>query len=837
MAIRLRTLGSPSVLVDGTERGEMRARPVRLALLLYLAMERDVSRDRVMALLWPESDKERARQALRQTLYALRQDLGEEWLEAEGDTLRATASLQADAREAFEAMDAHDPERFAHLYRGGFLEGFHLAESQPFQLWCDQWRARLERFNRQARRALIDERVHSGDLTAALAEARRWLDLDPLEDEAQHRVLELLFRLGQGEEAVREYERYTALLAREGLEPLDETRALMEEIGSAGSALDPLDAGPGEAESVPGKPTASTSGQDPGDAGTGRWIPLLRLGLPLLAVAGIVAGLLLFRGRGEDTATPPLVPERVLVLPLTNQTADSSLTDIGLLAQEWITHGVAHMGTLRAVPSMDVLQMLEAGMSGERAAQAREAGTLVSGRFFRVGDSLEFHVRVTDLARGELWHVLDPVRVAPGDLESGLRDLRDRVTGGLAVRFVPGSALPEPSVLDPPNYPAFQAFMQGVGSVARGNWEGALPHVQRAARLDTTFYRAHLYVAAALHGDGEHARADSVLHALARKQDHFSPYERLIFRNVRGALRGDWDGRLTSAWEAARLDPGGTLHYLSASIALGAGRPREALELYADLDLECPWAPELLIPWASWTAAHHLLGHHDLELEAAKSARGLHPNRLEALFLELRALAGLGHLEELRALLAETSDIPPEPEWNPGLVLYRTAVELRAHGHAPVAQEVLASALAWFEGRPGAERDSPSHQRRYVDALLLADRLQESAATLDGLRQEDSISVDLLGREAVLAARTGRDTRLRLLLAALEGKRGPYGFGTVDYWRSAVAAWSGRAEEALSHLRNSLAQGHPRGIELHADPFLEPLWSLPGFRLAVAQQD
>src|SRR5687767_13581823 len=34
---------------------------LRFALLVYLAMERNATRDKVMALLWPEVDQERAR--------------------------------------------------------------------------------------------------------------------------------------------------------------------------------------------------------------------------------------------------------------------------------------------------------------------------------------------------------------------------------------------------------------------------------------------------------------------------------------------------------------------------------------------------------------------------------------------------------------------------------------------------------------------------------------------------------------------------------------------------------------------------------------------------------
>lgn len=825
MTVHIRTLGSLSVLADGTEIPEMRTRPVRLAVLLYLALERTASREALMALLWPESDRDHARQALRQTLYALKQDLGNDWLQTDQDFLRATQQLTADAGEAMEALENERPERFAVLYRGHFLEGFHLAESQPFQLWCDQWRARLERMNRRARRTLIDEAMAAGDLGAALAKARRWLDLDPLEDEAQHRVLEILSGLGRGEEASREYERYCSLLAREGLEPLEETRILVEEIRGSGARLPPLGIEVGVEEEGEARP-----GTGPGKK---RSLSLPGVLAAAVVTVGIGAGILLFRE--PEPSASPLDPRRVLVLPPDNETGDPGLNDLGLLAQEWMTHGVAHMGPLRAVPAMDVLRMLGAGMTEAAATTEREAGTLISGRFFQVGDSLEFHVRISDLTKGEVWHALDPIRISPAEPEPGLRELRDRVAGSLAVRFIPGTALPEPSLLDPPSYPAFQAVMDAAEFVARGDWAGALPHVERAARLDTTFYRARLYVAAALESLGEYARADSVLDALAPSRDRFSEYERLVFQSGRADLRGDWAGRLAASREAARLDPGGTLHYVSGEVAMALGRPREVLELFANLDPDCPWAPTFLSPWNHLTGAYHLLERHEEELEEARRARDRHPDRLEALFMELRALAALGRFSQVRERIRKAREIPPEEGWDAGVVSVRTAAELRAHGHRQEADEILASGLDWYRTRPPGERSEHAQQLGYADALLMAGELGEARTTLEGLRPEASDDTPVLGRLGVVYARLDLRSRLREISKSLEAARGPYDFGAVDYWGAAFAAWSGQEEEAMSRLQSAISDGYRRGMTLHADPFLEPLWPLPAFHLAVSQ--
>jgi DNA-binding SARP family transcriptional activator len=97
MKIEIFTLGRLAIRVDGREVPNFSAQPVRTALLVYLAVAGEASRDLVMALLWPESDAPRARHALRQTLYELKRTLGEGWLEIHGELLRVGKGVSVDA--------------------------------------------------------------------------------------------------------------------------------------------------------------------------------------------------------------------------------------------------------------------------------------------------------------------------------------------------------------------------------------------------------------------------------------------------------------------------------------------------------------------------------------------------------------------------------------------------------------------------------------------------------------------------------------------------------------------------------------------------------------------
>ena len=89
-----------------------------------LANEQGLSRDRVLAYLWPESDTERARNNLKQTLFQLRQDLHEDVFAKAAGVLRLDpGAFSVDACEFQAALDRNNPTTAVTLYRGPALRG------------------------------------------------------------------------------------------------------------------------------------------------------------------------------------------------------------------------------------------------------------------------------------------------------------------------------------------------------------------------------------------------------------------------------------------------------------------------------------------------------------------------------------------------------------------------------------------------------------------------------------------------------------------------------------------------------------------------------------------
>lgn len=228
--IDITTLGREVVRKNGGEFGALAWHKQKFALLTYIAIEGPVSRDRLLAMFWPERPEERARHSLSQALYALRRELDEDCLRVQGDSLVAH-DCRVDIERLEQAAEQGDWETVISLYGGPFLDQFVLTGAPDFDAWQEQMRARLARTVRRAFPHAIERRMAAGKLREALAIAASWVSFDPLEDEAQHIFITLLARSGQRNAALEQFDSYKERLSRElGIEPLDGTVALVERV-------------------------------------------------------------------------------------------------------------------------------------------------------------------------------------------------------------------------------------------------------------------------------------------------------------------------------------------------------------------------------------------------------------------------------------------------------------------------------------------------------------------------------------------------------------------------------------------------------------------------------
>ena len=167
---RLITLGGLSLeSEDGATSAVLS--PRRLALLAVVAASGSgITRDALLAIFWPESDQERARNALNQALFVIRRELPAGALIDGRLDVRLGDVLSCDASDFKAAVDANDVEQAAALYRGPFLHGVHIRDSGEFERWRDATAAGLAQQYRDALEAIATRLQSEGDAVAAL----RW---------------------------------------------------------------------------------------------------------------------------------------------------------------------------------------------------------------------------------------------------------------------------------------------------------------------------------------------------------------------------------------------------------------------------------------------------------------------------------------------------------------------------------------------------------------------------------------------------------------------------------------------------------------------------------------
>ncbi|EFH86191.1 ATP-binding protein [Ktedonobacter racemifer] len=252
--LRVAVLGPPEVMHIGN-RLTFSLRKAQ-ALLLYLAVEKGLhSRSKLASLLWPDSETNTARSALRNALTLLlnlfdtspaaasplliQQDfiglnpqapleldldvVQQAWKEA----LRFSIVPPEPLRASLVAQVQHALS----LARGSFLDGFWLRDEAPFDRWVQQQQQQW-----QMRLYLLCDRLSgwqeaTGELAQSQATLTRWLELDPLAEEAYRRLMRVHLAQGDATAALQIYATCQARLAEElQIEPSVDTITLADHI-------------------------------------------------------------------------------------------------------------------------------------------------------------------------------------------------------------------------------------------------------------------------------------------------------------------------------------------------------------------------------------------------------------------------------------------------------------------------------------------------------------------------------------------------------------------------------------------------------------------------------
>jgi DNA-binding SARP family transcriptional activator len=233
VTLALRTFGGLTLSGSGSGDvlAESRRKPLAMLAVLAGAGERGITRDKVASYLWPEGESEKVRGVLKQTLYFLRQELGEpELILGESELRLNHGVIGVDLWDFEGAVARSDPAGAVALYHGPFLDGFHLGDAPEFERWVDNQRDRLARRFAAQIEILALSAMGRNDPREAIEWWHRLTEQDPFDARAVSGLLHACLQAGDRPRAIRYAERHMTMLRKElEITPDPEIRRLLEQ--------------------------------------------------------------------------------------------------------------------------------------------------------------------------------------------------------------------------------------------------------------------------------------------------------------------------------------------------------------------------------------------------------------------------------------------------------------------------------------------------------------------------------------------------------------------------------------------------------------------------------
>jgi DNA-binding SARP family transcriptional activator/tetratricopeptide (TPR) repeat protein len=561
-----------------TGRGAQRR---RLGLLAILAVAgRAVSRDKLVAYLWEETDTERARKLLSESIYVIRKAVGEQALIAVGDTVELNRDLVwSDVGEFMEALAAHDDERAVQVYRGPFLDGFFISDAPEFENWAETERQVFARRRSEALLRIAKRAEERRAYPEALQAWRQLTEQDRFNASYAIGLMRCLDASGDRAAALQHARIHSALLKSEfDAEPDADVAAFALTLQTSNTPttsttrLAPVPAIPGDAGITKSDVAPRRTMSKRASIGTA------------VVVLAIIAGAIALASRGARTGSAPAsdVEMRVAVLPFAIRGAESELRD-GMV--DLLSHNLDGAGAIRSVDSHSILSQLDdddpiSPEQGARIAERFGATHFVLGDVTRAGALL--HINATLYA--------DTVKVAEAS-ERGPADsllsLADRLTTQLLAGQVSEGELTGLAAHTTTSYSALKHYLEGEALYRAARYGDAASAFVRALREDPKFALADYRLSAAAEFSFDFQLARRAAARAIQHSERLPNRERMLVRAWNNFLNGnaqaaqrEYEAVLTAYPSdiEARSGLGETLVHFNPPRGLSASGARSAFE-------------------------------------------------------------------------------------------------------------------------------------------------------------------------------------------------------------------------------------------------------------------
>jgi DNA-binding SARP family transcriptional activator len=485
----IQLFGGAVITEAGRPLGGAAAHRHRIALLALLAgSSMPVSRDKLIAMLWPERDSDAGRNLLKVAVHEVRKILGDAAIISTGDLLSLDGSIvQCDLLAFEKAIAARDYRAAAEQYGGPFLDGFHVKSAAEFERWADSQRSRLAGMYVAALERLGADAERGGDNHQAVHWWKRLAAEDPLRSDVALRLMKAMDASGDRTGALRHADIHATLRSRDfSLEPEPAVAAYARELAVA----------PDTAVLVPPRPRHDLNPDSPpvpsadGHLYTRRPFSarMFAIGaalMGLLVIATLVIGKMV-NARDEVSLAPG--QEALIVSPFRVVSPDSSLDYLSDGMREMLVARFGNDGPLSVAPSAPNRPL--------ELANAIQTARAFGGTLVLLGDAIAGQGTV-DLS-AVIYRVIDGSVAGRASRtvqrNASVAEVADTIAAELMARVV-GEPEDRTAVLRSRSLAALRPYLAGQAAYRRGGYVRAESLFARALDADSTFALAGLGLA------------------------------------------------------------------------------------------------------------------------------------------------------------------------------------------------------------------------------------------------------------------------------------------------------------------------------------------------------
>ncbi len=229
------------------------------ALLAFLVVEQKVShsREKLAEMLWPDDPRDLAKQNLRQAISRLRAALGDRdneqpfilasrtdvqinpateiWCDCICfDRAIETYQAQSSKTKTFSIEALGWMQEASELYRGHFLEHFHVSHSDRFLEWVSAYQDRFKNRIITVLEQLAGIYELENDFAEAIVSAHKLVSIEPWSEGPRRMLIRLLSTSGQEVAALAQCDSCRVMLRDElGVEPSPETEKLFRHVSES----------------------------------------------------------------------------------------------------------------------------------------------------------------------------------------------------------------------------------------------------------------------------------------------------------------------------------------------------------------------------------------------------------------------------------------------------------------------------------------------------------------------------------------------------------------------------------------------------------------------------